>query len=273
MTPYQKRTLSPLAQRMAGDMCVRNLSQRTIDAYTYHVDRFARFFDKSLDQLGPEEIRTYQLHLIEERKASWSAFNQAVCSLRFLYRITLPRPWVVQQVPFGKRPKRLPSVLGPEEVSQLLACVPLLKHRTILLTLYAAGLRLSEASHLQLRDIDGPRMQIHITNGKGRKERLVPISPRLLHELREYWKADRPSNYLFPGQTEDVPLSSATIQKACKLAAALAGIHKSVTPHTLRNVRSYYYTFQRRGYFRGNSCCFGSRRRSWRPCLTASISS
>jgi site-specific recombinase XerD len=235
MTPYQKRTLSPLAQRMAGDMCVRNLSQRTIDAYTYHVDRFARFFDKSLDQLGPEEIRTYQLHLIEERKASWSAFNQAVCSLRFLYRITLPRPWVVQQVPFGKRPKRLPSVLGPEEVSQLLACVPLLKHRTILLTLYAAGLRLSEASHLRLADIDGPRMQIHITNGKGRKERLVPISPRLLHELREYWKADRPSNYLFPGKTEDVPLSSATVQKACKLAAALAGIHKSVTPHTLRH--------------------------------------
>jgi hypothetical protein len=153
MTPYQKRTLSPIAQRMAGDMCVRNLSQRTIDAYTYHVERFARFFDQSLDQLGPEEIRTYQLHLIEERKASWSAFNQAVCGLRFLYRVTLPRPWVVQQVPFGKRPKRLPSVLGSEEVSQLLACVPLLKHRTILLTLYAAGLRLSEASHLRLADI------------------------------------------------------------------------------------------------------------------------
>lgn len=235
MTPYQKRTLSPIAQRMAGDMCVRNLSQRTIDAYTYHVDRFARFFDKPLDQLGPEEIRTYQLHLIQERKASWSAFNQAVCGLRFLYRITLPRPWVVQQVPFGKRPKRLPAVLGPEEVSQLLSCVPLLKHRTILLTLYAAGLRLSEASHLRLADIHGPRMQIHITNGKGRKERLVPISPRLLHELREYWKADRPSNFLFPGKTADVPLSNATIQKACKLAAALAGIHKSVTPHTLRH--------------------------------------
>jgi site-specific recombinase XerD len=235
MTPYQKRTLSPIAQRMAGDMCVRNLSQRTIDAYTYHVERFGRFFDKPLDQLGPEEIRTYQLHLIEVRKASWSAFNQAVCGLRFLYRVTLPRPWVVQQVPFGKRPKRLPTVLGSEEVSQLLACVPLLKHRTILLTLYAAGLRLSEASHLRLADIHGPRMQIHITNGKGRKERLVPISPRLLHELREYWKADRPCNYLFPGKTEDVPLSSATVQKACKLAAALAGIHKLVTPHTLRH--------------------------------------
>ncbi len=105
----------PLAQRMAGDRCVRNLSQRTIDAYTYHVDRFARFFDKSLEQLGPEEIRTYQLHLIEERKASWSAFNQAVCGLRFLDRVTLPRPWVVQQVPFGKRPKRLPRCWAPKK--------------------------------------------------------------------------------------------------------------------------------------------------------------
>ena len=118
MTPYQKRTLSPLAQRMAGDMRVRNLSPRTIDAYTYHVERFAKHFDKPLDQLGPEEVRLYQLHLIEVRKASWSAFNQAVCGLRFLYHVTLPRPWVVQQIPFGKRPKRLPSVLGSEEVNK-----------------------------------------------------------------------------------------------------------------------------------------------------------
>lgn len=126
MTPYQKRTLSPIAQRMAGEMLVRNLSPRTIDAYTYHVERFSRHFDKPLDQLGPEEVRLYQLHLIEVRKASWSAFNQAVCGLRFLDHVTLPRPWVVQQIPFGKRPKRLPAVLGSEEVSQLLAGVPLL---------------------------------------------------------------------------------------------------------------------------------------------------
>ena len=235
MTPYQKRTLSPIAQRMAGDMRVRNLSPRTIDAYTYHVERFAKHFGKPLDQLGPEEIRAYQLHLVEVKKASWSSFNQAVCGLRFLYHITLPRPWFVQQIPFGKRPKKLPSVLGSEEVSQLLACVPLRKHRTLLLTLYAAGLRLSEATHLRVQDVDGQRLQIHITNGKGRKERLVPISPRLLQELREYWKHKRPSNFLFPGKTPDVPLSSATIQKACKLAAALARLNKPVTPHTLRH--------------------------------------
>jgi len=140
------------------------------------------------------------------------------------------------------RPCVYPSMLSRDRgsyrqdpIALHLRTVPLLKHRTILLTLYAAGLRLSEASHLRLADIHGPRMQIHITNGKGRKERLVPISPRLLHELREYWEADRPSHYLFPGKTEDVPLSSATVQKACKLAAATAGIHKPVTPHTLRH--------------------------------------
>jgi integrase/recombinase XerD len=234
-TPHQKRVLSPIAQRMAGDMLVRNLAQRTIDAYTYHVERFAKHFGRPLDQLGPEEIRTYQLHLIEVRHASWSSFNQAVCGLRFLYHITLPRPWVVQQIPFGKRPKKLPAVLGREEVTRLLACVPVLKHRTVLLTQYAAGLRLSEVTHLQVSDIDSPRMQIRIANGKGHKERRVPISPRLLHELREYWKQTRPSSFLFPGKAPDVPLANDTVQKACKLAAALARIPKHVTPHTLRH--------------------------------------
>ena len=235
MTPHQKRTLSPIAQRMAGDMLVRNLSQRTIDAYTYHVERFAKYFGKPLDQLGPEEIRLYQLHLIQVKKASWSSFNQAVCGLRFLYHVTLPQPWGVEQIPFGKRPKRLPSVLDSEEVNRLIACVPALKHRTLLLTLYAAGLRLSEGTHLEIRDIDSARMLLNVRQGKGNKQRLVPLSLRLLQELRQYWKQARPTGLLFPGKTPDVPLSSATIQKACKLAAALARIPKPVTPHTLRH--------------------------------------
>src|SRR3990172_6640549 len=100
MTPHQKRTLSPVTQRMAGDMLVRNLAQRTIETYTYHVERFAKHFGRPLDQLGPEEIRSYQLHLVEIKKASWSSFNQAVCGLRFLYQVTLPRPRVVQHIPF-----------------------------------------------------------------------------------------------------------------------------------------------------------------------------
>ena len=235
MTPHQRRTLSPISQRMAGDMLVRNLAQRTIDTYTYHVERFAKHFGKPLDQLGPEEIRSYQLHLIEVKKASWSSFNQAVCGLRFLYHVTLPRPWVVQHIPFGKRPKKLPSVLGSEEVSRLIACVPTLKHRTVLLTLYAAGLRLSEATHLQVADIDSQRMLLNIRQGKGSKQRLVPLSPRLLQELRGYWKQTRPTTFLFAGKTPDVPLANDTVQKACKLAAALARIPKHVTPHTLRH--------------------------------------
>ncbi len=235
MTPHQKRTLSPITQRMAGDMLVRNLAQRTIDTYTYHVERFAKHFGKPLDQLGPEEIREYQLHLVEVKKASWSQFNQAVCGLRFLYHVTLPRPWVVQHIPFGKRPKKLPSVLGSEEVSRLIACVPYLKHRTVLLTLYAAGLRVTEATQLQVVDIDSQRMQLKVMHGKGNKQRLVPLSPRLLQELRSYWKQVRPTTFLFPGRTLDVPLSSATIQKACKMGAALARINKPVTPHTLRH--------------------------------------
>jgi len=234
-TSHQKRRLSPIAQRMAGDMRVRNLAQRTIDSYTYHVERFSQHFGQSLDQLGPEEIRQFQLHLIEVKKASWSAFNQAVCGLRFLYHVTLPRPWVVQQIPFGKRPKKLPAVLGPEEVTRLLACVPSLKHRTVLLTQYAAGLRLSEATHLRVTDIDSPRMQLNIREGKGSKQRLVPLSPRLLAELRAYWKQERPPTYLFPGKTPDVPLANDTVQRACKLAATLARIPKRVTPHTLRH--------------------------------------
>jgi integrase/recombinase XerD len=234
MTPYQKR-LNPFIQRMADDMKLRNFAQSTIDAYTYHVHRFCQYFGKQAEHLGPEQIREYQLYLVNEKKASWSSFNQAVCGLRFLYQVTLGRPWAVKHIPFGKRPKKVPAVLGDEEVRRLLACVLNLKHRTVLLTCYAAGLRLSEATHLRIANIDGERMQIHIANGKGRKERLVPFSPRLLLELREYWKQARPSNYLFPGKTPDTPLSSATIQKACKQAVLQAKILKAVTPHTLRH--------------------------------------
>jgi site-specific recombinase XerD len=218
-----------------GQLLVGPSNHRSIDSYTYHVDRFARHFGKLPEDLGPEQIREFQLWLIQVNQASWSQFNQAVCSLRFLYTVTLPRPWSVAMIPFGKRPKKLPTVLGQEEVHDLIQCVTHPKHRAVLLTLYAAGLRLAEATHLKLPDIDSQRMQLKVNGGKGGKDRYVPISPRLLEELRTYWKIARPSNYLFPGKTADVPLSGATVQKACKLAAAQARITKHVTPHTLRH--------------------------------------
>jgi len=234
MTPYRNR-LTPLTTRMAEDMLVRNLSANTIDAYTYHVDRFVDFAERPAEELGPEEIRQFQLHLIRERKVGWSSFNQAVCGLRFLYRFTLPRPWHVEMIPFGKRPKKLPLVLGQDDAAKLIECTNNLKHRTVLLTLFAAGLRLSEATHLQVTDIDSKRMQLRVMHGKGAKQRLVPMSPRLLAALRSYWREYRPPTYLFPGQDHATPISGTTIQKAIKAAARQANLSLQISPHTLRH--------------------------------------
>ena len=234
MTPYTKR-LNKYILRMAQDMKIRNMADSTIDAYTWHVTKFCEFFDSPPEKLGPEEIREYQLYMIEQKKASWSSFNQAVCGLRFLYEVTLKRNWAVRHIPFGKRPKKLPVVLSDEEAVRLIQCVENPKHRMVLLMCYATGMRLREATNLRVKDVDGDRRQIRITLAKGSKERLVPASPRLLEELREYWRQHRPSNYLFPGRTADVPLSSATVQKAMKLALAKAQIAKPAAPHSLRH--------------------------------------
>lgn len=234
MIPHQRR-MNPFIQRMADDMKIRNFADTTIDAYTWHVDKFCQHFGKPADELGPEQIRSFELYLVNDKKVSWSSFNQAVCGLRFLYQVTLAQPWTVQHIPYGKRPKKLPMVLSDQEAAKLLECVEHPKHRAVLTTCYAAGMRLSEATHLKVADIDGQREQIRITQGKGRKDRIVPASPRLLEELREYWRKFRPKDYLFPGKTPNVPLSSATIQKACKMAAAFAGISKVISPHVLRH--------------------------------------
>lgn len=234
MTLWRNRT-NPLIRRMAEDMLLRNLAEKTIDSYTYHIARFGVFLGKPLEEATPEDLRAFQLHLVQERKVSWTTFNQTVCGLRFLYRTTLPRPWPVTMIPFGKRPKKLPAVLGADEVDRLLQCVRCLKHRTLLLTLYAAGLRLSEATALTIPDIDSQRMLLRIACGKGNKERLVPLSPRLLTALREYWKEVRPPKYLFPGSTLETRLSATTIQKSCKAAVIKSGLRKDVTPHTLRH--------------------------------------
>jgi integrase/recombinase XerD len=227
--------MSALRQRMIQDMQIRNLSPRTVECYVYHVRCFAKHFGRSPEQLGPEEVRQYQVHLVQEKKASWSSFNQAVCALRFLYGTTLACPWPVVQIPFAKRPKKLPVVLGPEEVQRLLPCIQPLKPRVVLTTIYAAGLRLDEAIHLQATDIDSSRMLLRVAQGKGAKERLVPLSPRLLEELRVYWRQVRPPRWLFPGAQSEQPLDPATVQKACSRAAKEAGLTKHVTPHVLRH--------------------------------------
>jgi integrase/recombinase XerD len=234
MTPYKNRT-TPFSLRMAEDMKLRNLSDRTIDAYTYHLDRFAAKFGKDPRELGPEHVREFQLWMVNHLKSSWSQFNQAVCALRFFYTVTHKQDWVVKHIPYGHRPKTLPTVLSSDEVARIVACVRNIKHRTCILTLYSAGLRISEALNLQIPDIDSSRMMLKVREGKGAKDRYVPLSPRLLAELRSYWKATRPSLYLFPGLTDDVPLNKAVIQKATSLATALAKVNKHVTTHTFRH--------------------------------------
>jgi site-specific recombinase XerD len=201
MTPHKKRSCK-VTRRLAEDMTIRNLAPATIDAYTYHVRRFADFIQKPLDRVTREDVRTFQLHLIQDRKLAYSTFNQAVCALRFYYRHTQPMPWPVTAVPFGKRPKKLPTVLSRQEVDDLIQCTENLKHRTFLMTLYAGGLRFAEAANLRIPDINSKRMMIRIASGKGRKERLVPLSPRLLEELRGYWIEYRPTDLLFPGKPE-----------------------------------------------------------------------
>ncbi len=219
-------------QRMIGDMKIRHFSPRTINSYCRHARLFAQFIDKPLTEATPEDIRLFQLHLIEVRKLAWSSFNQAVCSLRFLYRITLPREWGVTMIPYGKKRKYLPSVLSSQEVETLLKCTHNRKHRTLLMVLYATGLRISEATHLQVADIDSQRMQLKVTHGKGNKMRFVPFSPRLLTELREYWRDFQPKTFLFPGQSSNWPLGQSSIQEAIKVSGAQVEDHQTGhSPH------------------------------------------
>jgi site-specific recombinase XerD len=220
---------------MIQDLRIRNYSPETIDTYVRRVAAFARYIGKSPDLLGPPHIRQYQVHLIEEAHVSWPVFNQTVCALRFLYKKTLGKHWMIEHIPFPKQPKKLPVVLSAKEVGRVLGMVRILKHRTVLETIYATGLRISEALHLRVQDIDSQRMVLRVEEGKGRKDRDVPISPTLLGKLREYWKVYRPSEWLFPGMSEKMSLSARSIQRVLSIARKQAKIRKRIGPHTLRH--------------------------------------
>src|SRR5262245_26628187 len=226
--------MTPLRQRFLDDLRLRNYSPRTLEAYVAGVARFARHFGRSPDLLGPEEVRAFQLHLLE-RRVSWSQFNQTVCALRFFYGVTLGRPEQLPLIPYGKRPKTLPCVLSPAEVVRLFEAAPAGRDRVLLQTAYACGLRLGELLHLRVTDIDSARMVVHIRQGKGRKDRLAPLSLRLLAELRSYWKQYRPQTWLFPGVPPERPLHGSNVQRLCQRLLPLAGISKRATPHTLRH--------------------------------------
>jgi integrase/recombinase XerD len=226
--------MTPLRQRLIDDLCLRNYSPRTVDTYVGCLVRFSRHFGRSPDALGAEEIRAYQLELLR-RGVSWSLYNQTACAMRFFYRTTLGRPELVEMIPFGKKPKTLPVVLGPEEVLRFLDAAPRGRDRVLLQTAYACGLRIGELIRLKVADIDSARMVIAIRQGKGRKDRLVPLSPRLLEVLRIYWEHDRPKGWLFPGEDPERPLHSSSVQRICQNLVARLGLSKRVTPHTLRH--------------------------------------
>jgi integrase/recombinase XerD len=223
-----------LRERMAEDLRIRNYSPRTVECYVSMMARFAREFAKPPGQLGPEEIRAFQVRLIE-KKVSWTQFNQAVCALRFFYRVTLPRDFAVEHIPFAKTRKKLPTVLSVDEVRRLLGVVTNTKHRALLSLIYATGARLNEATHLRVADIDGDRMLVHIRCGKGGKPRMVPMSAALRELLRDYWRAEHPRGYLFPGSVRDRPLHENAVQKACMLARLRARIDKRASVHSLRH--------------------------------------
>jgi integrase/recombinase XerD len=227
--------MTRLRQRMIDDLTIRNYSPRTIECYVLRVSKFAQHFDQSPDELGPDEIREYQLFLIETKKSSWAVVNQTVCALRFFYGVCLGKKDLIEAIPFPKQPKKLPVVLSRDEVTSLFDAVKNVKHRTILMTLYASGARVSEAMALQLRDIDSARMLIHIRHGKGAKDRYVPLSATLLEQLRRYWLQDRPPLWLFPGLFPDRPLTKHAVWQVCKKAEGKAGLAKHVSPHTLRH--------------------------------------
>jgi integrase/recombinase XerD len=227
--------MTPLRQRMIEDMKLRNYAPLTIKVYVLRVATFAKHFGKSPERLGAADVRAYLLYLVQEKHASWSYFDQALCALRFLYRTTLGKKWVIDGIGTPKKQKKLPVVLSPAEVARFFEAVTGLKHRAILMTAYAAGLRVSEVVALRVDDIDSQRMVIRIRQAKGHKDRYVMLSPRLLAILREYWKAARPTELLFPGNVPDRPITPRTVQKACREAQEAAGLGKRVTVHTLRH--------------------------------------
>ncbi len=227
--------MSPLRQRLIEDLTIRNYSPRTIDIYVDRIARFAQYFGQSPDRLGPREIRAFQVFLVETKKSSWAEFNQTVCALRFLYRVCLGKPWMIEHIPFPKQPKRLPVVLSRQEIQRFFGVLTNLKHRTMVMTLYATGLRLAEALALQLGDIDSARMLLRVRQGKGRKDRYVPLPETLLEQLRHYGRWYRPPLWLFPSTDPRRPLTASALQRVCKRAARKAGLNKRVSPHTLRH--------------------------------------
>jgi len=183
---------------------------------------------------APNKSGSTSCFLVQRKKVSWAVFNQTVCALRFFYHDTLHRNWMIEHIPYPRHEQKLPVVLSPAEVAALFRVTDNLKHRAILMTIYAAGLRVSEVVNLRLADINSQRQMICVRQGKGRRDRQVMLSPRLLDVLRSYWKSYRPTAWLFPGERPESPITRESVWRICKQAAEAAHLSKSISPHTLR---------------------------------------
>src|SRR6204780_4789164 len=235
--------MTRLRKMMLEELERRNYSEATTRCYIRTVEDFSRRFKRSPDCLGPEHIREYQAELFKKRKLSPGTVTQRLAALRFFYVKTLKKTWSIAETPYPKKGVHLPAILSREEVARLINAALTPYHRTLLMTLYATGVRRAELAHLKVADIDSQRMVIHVQGGKGRKDRDVMLSPNLLEALREHWRSLRrkPTVWLFPGNrwhTADHPISPKVIWSACNEAAQRAGIRKEAHPHTLRHYAS-----------------------------------
>src|SRR5271167_1595329 len=224
---------------MLDELQRRNYAQNTVRSYIHAVEDFAKYFRRSPNRLGPEHIREYQVHLFRDCKLSPGTIEGRTAALRFLFVKTLRRRYLPDHIPFPKRQRRLPTILDQQEVARLIDAASNLMHRTMLMMLYATGLRRAELCHLTVSDIDSQRMVIHVRQGKGGRDRDVLLTPKLLETLREYWRWMKPKTYLFPGTVKgwraDVPITEKIVWQAVNEATKRAGITKHVSPHTLRH--------------------------------------
>jgi integrase/recombinase XerD len=227
--------MTPLRRRMLEDMQLRNYSAGTQRSYIHYVAGFASHYGISPERLGLDDIRNYQLYLIEQRELAPQSINCFTSAVQFLYTVTLDMPWTREQFTRLSVPYTLPVVLSASEVEEFFRRIGILKHRAVLMLCYGSGLRSSEAVAVKIGDIDSKRMLIRVRQGKGAKDRYTVLSQRLLILLREYYKMQRPVEWLFPGTKAGTHLQPATIREVCRDAVHLAGISKRVTPHTLRH--------------------------------------
>jgi site-specific recombinase XerD len=232
--------MTHLRKMMLEELERRNYSQSTVSAYIRTIRDLACYFKRPPDQLGPDQLREYQAYLFRERKLAANTVNQRTAALRFFFVATLRKPWTIAETPYPRKTFRLPKILSPEQVSRLIDAAPTVFYHVLLMTLYATGLRRAELAHLKVNDIDSERMVIHVKGGKGRKDRDVMLSPKLLDELRSYFRGlrKRPERWLFPGNrwhTGKMPITTKVIWHACRQAATRAGLGDDIHPHTLRH--------------------------------------